>query len=94
MNIGVLDVPLTFKWLTIYYGNTFIPDRDLRVIHFCFQSPTVARVKSRHFASLARGSLFALLGMGGAIVSVRSQSVAEKSLQFRLPGEIPLETRP
>ncbi|CAF4178785.1 unnamed protein product [Rotaria sp. Silwood2] len=43
MNIGVMDVPLSSKWLTIYYGNTFIPDRELRVIHFSFHSPTVAR---------------------------------------------------
>ncbi|CAF3653024.1 unnamed protein product [Rotaria sordida] len=43
MNIGVMDVPLSSKWLTIYYGNTFIPDRELRIIHFCFHSPTVAR---------------------------------------------------
>jgi len=43
VNIGTLDVPLASKWLTIYYGNSYIPERDLRVIHFCFQSPVVAR---------------------------------------------------
>ncbi|CAF0980766.1 unnamed protein product [Adineta steineri] len=43
IHIGVLDVQLSSKWLTIYYGNSFIPDKDLRIIHFCFHSPTVAR---------------------------------------------------
>jgi hypothetical protein len=43
INIGALGAPLSSKWLTIYYGNSFIPDRDLRIIHFCFQSPAVAR---------------------------------------------------
>ncbi|CAF1016252.1 unnamed protein product [Rotaria sp. Silwood1] len=48
MNIGVMDVPLSSKWLTIYYGNTFIPDRELRVIHFSFHSPIVAREWTEH----------------------------------------------
>ncbi|CAM4854342.1 unnamed protein product [Rotaria socialis] len=43
MNIGIKDVPLSSKWLTIYYGNTFVPDRDLRVIHFFFPSAAIAR---------------------------------------------------
>ncbi|CAF5128659.1 unnamed protein product, partial [Rotaria magnacalcarata] len=43
MNIGIKDVPLSLKWLTIYYGNTFVPDRDLRVIHFSFPSTAIAR---------------------------------------------------
>jgi len=46
LNIGALDVPLASKWLTIYYGNSYIPDRDLRTIHFCFPSPALARVSS------------------------------------------------
>jgi hypothetical protein len=45
MNLGAPDVSLASKWLTIYYGNSFIPDRDLRIIHFSFPSPAFARVK-------------------------------------------------
>jgi hypothetical protein len=48
LNIGTLDVPLASKWLSIYYGNSFIPDRDLRIIHFCFQSPAAARVENNN----------------------------------------------
>jgi hypothetical protein len=47
LNIGALDVPLASKWLTIYYGNSYIPDRDLRTIHFCFPTPALARVSSK-----------------------------------------------
>ncbi|CAF1212762.1 unnamed protein product [Adineta ricciae] len=42
IHIGV-RASLEDKWLTIYYGNSFVPDRDLRIIHFCFSSPTIAR---------------------------------------------------
>ncbi|UJR30175.1 hypothetical protein I4U23_017715 [Adineta vaga] len=42
IHIGV-RTPLSDKWLTIYYGNSFVPDRDLRIIHFCFSSPSIAR---------------------------------------------------
>ncbi|CAF4392246.1 unnamed protein product, partial [Didymodactylos carnosus] len=42
MNIGA-DVPVQDKWLTIYYGHTFVPDRELRAIHFCFESPSLAK---------------------------------------------------
>ncbi|CAF5086450.1 unnamed protein product [Rotaria sp. Silwood1] len=40
-NIGVLDVPIASKWLTIYYGNTYVPT-ELRLIHFYFESPSIA----------------------------------------------------
>ncbi|CAF4599281.1 unnamed protein product [Rotaria sp. Silwood1] len=40
-NIGVLDVPIQSKWLTIYYGNTYVPT-ELRLIHFYFESPSIA----------------------------------------------------
>ncbi len=52
--MGGLDIPLSSKWLTIYYGNTFIPDRDLRIIHFCFQLPTVARVENLFLTKLIK----------------------------------------
>ncbi|UJR16323.1 hypothetical protein I4U23_003229 [Adineta vaga] len=33
---------LTSRWLTIYYGNTFVPTQNFRIIHFAFQYSTTA----------------------------------------------------
>ncbi|CAF4367532.1 unnamed protein product, partial [Didymodactylos carnosus] len=42
MNIDV-DVPVQDKLLTIYYGHTFVPDKELCAIHFCFDSPSLVK---------------------------------------------------
>jgi hypothetical protein len=42
--MGALDVPLASKWLTIYYGETFVPSPDLRILHFSCISQSIARV--------------------------------------------------
>ena len=88
MNLGALDVPLSSKWLTIYYGNSYIPDRDLRIIHFCLPSSTIAQVENRFVKQLTILSLaLVLLGMDGTIISVWTQSTPSKSIEFRLPGK-------
>lgn len=40
----MLDVSLALKWVSIYYGHTFVPSNELRIIHFCFKTPNLARV--------------------------------------------------
>jgi hypothetical protein len=45
IKFGTLDVSLALKWVSIYYGNTFVVSNDLRIIHFCFKTPTIARVE-------------------------------------------------
>ncbi|CAF4196746.1 unnamed protein product, partial [Adineta steineri] len=38
VNIGTLGDPLLSKWLTINYGDTFVPSPYLRTIHFSCKS--------------------------------------------------------
>ncbi|CAF2635840.1 unnamed protein product [Rotaria sp. Silwood2] len=40
-NIGDLDVSIASKWLTIYYGNTYVAT-ELRLIHFYFERSSTA----------------------------------------------------
>ncbi|CAF0790607.1 unnamed protein product [Adineta steineri] len=42
VNIGTLGDPLLSKWLTINYGDTFVPSPYLRTIHFSCKSRKIA----------------------------------------------------
>lgn len=45
----MLDAPRSSKFVSIYYGNTFVASNDLRIIHFIFQSPNSAQVEKIFF---------------------------------------------
>jgi hypothetical protein len=90
VNIGELDVPLVHKWLSIYYGPSFVPDRDLRIVHFSFQSAQLAQVEHRASNDDRFSFTFNIVfkGLDATLVSIQSQSAVEKLVKFRMSGKV------
>ncbi|CAF0835097.1 unnamed protein product [Rotaria sordida] len=73
-NIGVLDVPIASKWLTIYYGNTFVAS-DMRLIHFYFESPSIAEEWAERLFQFGHNQILRHLSSLGCLEKLHSRII-------------------
>ncbi|CAF1262910.1 unnamed protein product [Rotaria magnacalcarata] len=73
-HIGVLDVPVTSKWLTIYYGNTFVAS-ELRIVHFYFESTSLAREWTEKLFQLGHNQILRNLSSLDCLEKIHSKII-------------------
>ncbi|CAF3790284.1 unnamed protein product [Rotaria socialis] len=73
-HIGLLDVPVTSKWLTIYYGNTFVAS-ELRIVHFYFESPSLAREWTEKLFQLGHNQILRNLSSLDCLEKIHSKII-------------------
>ncbi|CAF1472156.1 unnamed protein product [Adineta ricciae] len=77
LKLHLLDGWFATKWLTLSYGNTFVPSHNFRTVHFVFKSSEVARKWTKQLFEYGHNQLLRNLSSLNCLEKIHSKLIHE-----------------